>query len=215
MTEFGDWLQNNAIDLARLAIECVILVTMVKFSRTLLRTLRASQEQLGALLRLSVSEGGERSAAAPDSQRPVFASRESEPALIAEREPAFAPMAPAPAYSSGILGPINGGNRGGNAGANGSGNGGFNAPASREREQNLGGRVTSEPPGWSLPDSSVAVAEAPAPTPWVAAPMASAPEGNAGGGVMQWLNSPMPKRTKKRGNPLRKALRWLQTPAGS
>ena len=50
MIEFGDWLQNNAIDLMRLAIESVFLVMMVKFSRTLLRTLRASQEQLGALL---------------------------------------------------------------------------------------------------------------------------------------------------------------------
>ena len=55
MTEFGDWMQNNAIDLARLAIESVILFTLLKFSRTLLRTLRASQEQLGALLRLLTS----------------------------------------------------------------------------------------------------------------------------------------------------------------
>ena len=207
MIEFGDWLQNNAIDLARLAIECVILVTMVKFSRTLLRTLRASQEQLGALLRLSVSDAGERPSASADSYQRPRSAPEPEPAFVAEREPAFAPMAPAPAYSSGILGPINGGN--------GGGNGGFNGSASREREQSLGGRVTSEPPGWSLPDSSVAVAEPPSPTAWVAAPMASAPEASAGAGVMQWLNSPAPKRTKKRGNPLRKALRWLQTPAGN
>src|SRR2546429_1619289 len=33
------------------------LFRSVRFSRTLLRTLRASQEQLGALLRLSVSDG--------------------------------------------------------------------------------------------------------------------------------------------------------------
>src|SRR2546421_4903506 len=149
MTEFGDWLQNNAIDLMRLAIESVFLVMMVKFSRTLLRTLRASQEQLGALLRLSVSDSGGRPSGSGESYRRPLSAPEPEPAFVAERESVFAPMAPAPSYSSGsILGPINGGNGGGGNGVGGDGgNGGFySAPASREREQRLGGRVGSEPP---------------------------------------------------------------------
>src|SRR5437879_7661314 len=96
MIEFGDWLQNNAIDLARLAIECVILVTMVKFSRTLLSTMRASQEQLGALLRLSVSDAGERPSASADSYPRPRSAHEPEHAFVDAREPAFAPMEPAP-----------------------------------------------------------------------------------------------------------------------
>ena len=207
MTEFGDWLQNNFIDLARLAIDCAILVIVMKFSRTLLRTLRASQEQLGALLRLSVSDGARLGTSTePAAQSPMHTPA-PEPSYTSEREPAFAPMAPAPTYNSGgILGPINSGN--------GGGNGGFHSAASREREQSLGGCVTSEPPGWSNADTSVAVVEAASPTQWVAAPMSSAPEASSGA-VMQWLNSPMPKRTKKPGNPIRKAWRWLQSPAGS
>ena len=204
MTEFGDWLQNNFIDLARLAVDCAILVIVVRFSRTLLRTLRASQEQLGALLRLSVSDGERLGTSAETAERSPMHSPAPESSYTTEREPAFAPMAPAPSYNSGgILGPINGGN------------GGFHsAAASREAEQSLAGRATSEPPGWSIDNTSVAVAEAPSPTPWVAAPMSSAPQASSGG-VMQWLNSPMPKRTKKPGNPIRKAWRWLQSPAGS
>src|SRR2546421_7112448 len=150
MTEFGDWLQNNAIDLMRLAIESVFLVMMVKFSRTLLRTLRASQEQLGALLRLSVSDSGERSSGAGESYQRPLSAPEPEPAFVAEREPVFAPMAPAPSYSSGsILGPINGGNGGGENGGNG---GVYSGPASPESGQRLGGGGTSGPPGRAWPN---------------------------------------------------------------
>src|SRR5256885_5344286 len=144
MTEFTDWLQNNAIDVARLAMECVILVTVVRFSRTLLRTLRASQEQLGALLRLSVSDGASQQAnsvsgsfsgsvSGPFSE-PSMREPEAEPVFTSER--VFAPVAPAPAYnSSSILGAINVSERGGSD----RGHGGFS-----ERDHSLGGRVAGE-----------------------------------------------------------------------
>jgi hypothetical protein len=215
MTEFGDWLQNNGIDLARLAIDCVILVIVARFSRSLLRTLRASQEQLGALLRLSLSDGGEQASSLHGASEQAFP--DSIPAPVFSPERAFAPMAPAPAYqSSSILGPINGSN---GAGPNsGSSWGSAERRDFSERERSLGGRAMDEP----MTEAAVALAEPPEPTPWVAAPMNSATEaGGNGGGIaesgrsmVQWLNSPAPKRTKKRGNPLRSAMRWLQTPAG-
>src|SRR5258707_14054674 len=74
MNDFMDWFQNNAVDLARLLVQCAILATLVRYGRKLLATLRASQEQVGALLRLSVSDAvAERSA--PASQRPGNSSR--------------------------------------------------------------------------------------------------------------------------------------------
>jgi len=91
MSEFNDWLQNNAVDLARLAVQCAILAVVVRYGRKLLATLRASQEQVGALLRLSVSDAmTERPEAFPESTKrfepPVAAVHEPEP----EPEPVFA-----------------------------------------------------------------------------------------------------------------------------
>ena len=224
MTEFTDWLQNNVIDVARLLMECVILVTVVRFSRTLLRTLRASQEQLGALLRLSVSDGAsQQTTSGPSSISEAFSeppmhdaqgNSEGAPAFASERT--FAPVAPAPMYSSSsVLGAINGSDRGG-ADQGGADRGRFESEGFSAREHSLGGRVMEEA------DSAVAVAEPPAATPWVAAPMnggvqagqsgISAP--SSGRGLVQWLNSPAPKKAKRQGNPVKRAIRWLQTPTG-
>src|SRR5256885_5112769 len=169
MTEFTDWLQNNVIDVARLLMECVILVTVVRFSRTLLRTLRASQEQLGALLRLSVSDGAsQQTTSGPSSMSEAFseppmhdAQGDSEGAAAFTSERTFAPVAPAPMYSSSsVLGAINGSDRGGSD-HGGADRGRFESEGFSAREHSLGGRVMEEA------DSAVAVAEPPAATPWV------------------------------------------------
>jgi hypothetical protein len=55
MTQFIDWIQNNWFESGILVVLCAILATVVWFARNILKSLRASQEQLGALLRLSVS----------------------------------------------------------------------------------------------------------------------------------------------------------------
>ena len=55
MTGISDWFENNWIDLARLLVQLAIFAAIVRYGRKLLATLRASQEQVGALLRLSVS----------------------------------------------------------------------------------------------------------------------------------------------------------------
>ena len=56
MTQFSDWVQNNWFELGILVLLCFTLATVVWFARNILKTLRASQEQVGALLRLSFSD---------------------------------------------------------------------------------------------------------------------------------------------------------------
>lgn len=56
MTQFSDWVQANWFELGILVLLCFTLATVVWFARSILKTLRASQEQVGALLRLSFSD---------------------------------------------------------------------------------------------------------------------------------------------------------------
>jgi len=87
MSEFSDWLQNNWIDLARLGVQAAILAVVVRYGRRLLATLRASQEQIGALLKLSVTDGAspQPSADRNSFEREPEPERYTEPAI--EREP--------------------------------------------------------------------------------------------------------------------------------
>jgi len=149
MNDFMDWFQNNAVDLARLLVQCAILATLVRYGRKLLATLRASQEQVGALLRLSVSDAvAERSAPAYQPARqfeppPVAPDPEPEP----EPEPVFAGASSRTSYAA-------------------------------ELEHTLGGRVIgSQAPHFSAPAFSAPASQATSPslTPWVSAP-ATEPE---------------------------------------
>ena len=191
MSDFMDWFQNNAVDLARLLVQCAILVTLVRYGRKLLATLRASQEQVGALLRLSVSDAvAERSAPAlePDRQfePPAAAVHEPEP----EPEPVFAGASSRPSYAA-------------------------------ELEHTLGGRVIGShapafsPPAFSAPASQTA---SPSLTPWVSAPATEPERMNiasasipARPSVSTWLQAPMRRSGV---SPWRKVMRWLQAPAG-
>src|SRR5712671_3651787 len=95
MSDFSDWLQNNIIDWARLAVQCAILAVVVSYGRKLLRTLRASQEQVGALLKLSVSDA--------TSQRSVAAVEVPEPALEART---FFSLLPEPLHTPSAAPPV-------------------------------------------------------------------------------------------------------------
>jgi hypothetical protein len=57
MSDFGAWIQNYWSELGSLLALCGIFAAVVWYGRKILRTMRASQEQIGALLKLSVSEG--------------------------------------------------------------------------------------------------------------------------------------------------------------
>jgi hypothetical protein len=53
MNEFTAWMQNNWYALGNLLAQFAFLAAGVWFARKILKTIRASQEQLGALLKLS------------------------------------------------------------------------------------------------------------------------------------------------------------------
>jgi hypothetical protein len=194
MNDFMDWLQNNAVDLARLLVQCLILAAVVRFGRKILAALRASQEQVGALLKLSVSDTvAERPAPSPEPPRqydeppaPVVHAREPEP----EPEPVFAGASALTSYDA-------------------------------EREHTLGGRVIgAQAPAFSAPTflSPASQAGSPSLTPWVSAPATEPERLSTPSAAMPprpsastWLQTPM------RGSgvsPWRKVVRWLQAPAG-
>ena len=55
MNEFTAWMQSNWYALGSLLSQFVFLAAGIWFARKILRTMRASQEQVGALLKLSVT----------------------------------------------------------------------------------------------------------------------------------------------------------------
>jgi hypothetical protein len=192
MNAFSDWFQNNWIDLARLLVQCAILAAVVRFGRKILAALRASQEQVGALLKLSVSDAmGDRPAAAHEPARQF----EPPPPTVHEPEPE-----PEPVFAGGFS----------------------RTDYGAEREHTLGGRVIGSqlppysPPAFSAPPSQTS---SPSLTPWVSAP-ATEPERMSSPSasipprpsVSTWLQAPMRKSGV---SPWRKVVRWLQAPARS
>jgi hypothetical protein len=105
MSEFSDWLQNNWIDLARLGVQTAILLAIVRYGRRVLAAVRASQEQIGALLKLSVADGVSEKREQLGETEPVVAREPfAEPGVrreaefldesgprVAIKEPAFEP----------------------------------------------------------------------------------------------------------------------------
>jgi hypothetical protein len=55
MNEFTVWIQSNWYELGNLLVKFVFLAAGIWFARKILRTMRASQEQVGALLKLSLT----------------------------------------------------------------------------------------------------------------------------------------------------------------
>jgi hypothetical protein len=192
MNEFSDWFDNNWVDLARLLVQCGILTAVVWYGRKLLKTLRASQEQIGALLRLSVSEG-----AAHERSSSVGEPDLAPPGLSAGSSTANLPAIPS--YGFNAPSPM--------------------ASRPPEREQTFSGRVamdrTSEEP------EPLRNPENPTLTPWVAAPAmqhTGPTEGlaermaDSKRNLGRWLKgSP---RASQGINPFRRMIRWLQAPAG-
>src|SRR5579864_4213548 len=186
MSDFSDWLQNNWIDLARLAVQGAILAVVVSYGRKLLRTLRASQEQVGALLKLSVSDATAQppaAAAAPAEYEPSLEAKTFS-SLLPEPKQASKPVAQRTNYT--------------------------------EREQSLGGRVVHESAGASAiavedtPSFTPWIA-APGMEPQVVETRAANQVLPSANRVSSWLQAPMGKPSA---SPWRKMVRWLQAPAG-
>lgn len=56
MNELGDWMQIHWFELASLLVQIAFLTAALWFARKILKTMRASQEQVGALLKLALSD---------------------------------------------------------------------------------------------------------------------------------------------------------------
>lgn len=91
MSAFSDLIQNNWYAAASLLIQLAFLLAGVWFARNLLRGMRASQEQFGALLKLSISGvAGERD---PSVAGPKRSLAETSPYWLVPSE--IVPPAPA------------------------------------------------------------------------------------------------------------------------
>jgi hypothetical protein len=98
MTEFSTWIQNNWYEFGTILAEFAFLIAGVWFARKILKTLRASQEQFGALLKLTLTdelaERAKANAAAHQSTSSVEAERPT-PYVMAEWPTTPAPEIPA------------------------------------------------------------------------------------------------------------------------
>ena len=56
MNEFAAWMQSNWYALGNLLLQAGFLTAAIWFARDVLKTMRASQEQVGALLKLSITD---------------------------------------------------------------------------------------------------------------------------------------------------------------
>ena len=194
MNEIIDWMQSNWYELGSLTAQFMFLFAGLWFARKILKTMRASQQQFGALLKLSMTDGLE------EQMKESEATHSPTPSVVAGRmfTPA-ADRATAPARSSAAYSA-------------------FERPARAEApslSDELSGRArTSAPvePTFTEPTQES--------TPYMAAPLTLPEEEHngsgiaaAGRGVVRWLQTPMASRSGT--SPLRRIVRWLQAPARS
>ncbi len=92
MNELSTWMQNNWYALGSLFIEVVFLAAGVWFARKILRTLRASQEQVGALLRMSVEGTVAERTSSPAASDRSFANASPYWLTPSSEVPAGAPL---------------------------------------------------------------------------------------------------------------------------
>jgi hypothetical protein len=73
MSEFNSWTQGNWFALGSILIQFAFLIAGVLFAHNFLRTLRAFQEQVAALLRLSITAAPAEPRSAGSGARPPLA----------------------------------------------------------------------------------------------------------------------------------------------
>ena len=98
MSAFSDLLQNNWYALANILVQLLFLIAGVWFARNILKGIRASQEQFGALLKLSITgAAGERDSSVAGPKRSLA---ETSPYWLVPSEIVPpAPAAPEPTHS--------------------------------------------------------------------------------------------------------------------
>jgi hypothetical protein len=198
MNQTIEWIQSNWYELGSLIAQFTFLFAGLWFAQKILKAMLASQQQFGALLRLSMSEGladppkvGE---AVHSSTPSVVASAMASPVI----DPPTAPTHSSTSYAA------------------------FEKPPQREAPSlpdELNGRAKANTP--ILPAMPPTAEPTYEPTPYVAAPLtlpADEESGSritaAGRGVVQWLQTPMASKRKSR-SAWRRVMRWLQAPVRS
>jgi hypothetical protein len=92
MNEVTVWIQSNWYEMGNLLVQFVFLAAGIWFARKILRTLRASQEQVGALLKLSVAGGAtDRQSLNAAADRPSIAAASPYWLTPSETAPAGSP----------------------------------------------------------------------------------------------------------------------------
>ncbi len=190
MNEFSAWMQDNWYSVGSLLAQIAFLFAGVWFARKILKSLRATQQQFGAMLKLSMTNGmnglEEHSSGLEEHSKPSETTSHRPSVDVAEDRPTPYVMAEWPAVKR--------------------------TPSLSEE---LSGRaVTTSTPMTATEDA------APDTTPYVAAPLTLAEESSNGGhlaaagrGVVRWLQTPMASSSGP--SPWRKVIRWLQAPARS
>ena len=194
MNEIMNWMQSNWYELGSLTAQFTFLFAGLWFAGKILKTMRATQQQMGALLRLSMTDGLEANSNMEEHSRTSEAIHEAETSVVAA--PMLTPAMERPTSSYSV----------------------FERSARTEApllSSELSGQAKSSAPMASAPINEASMASTEDPTPYVAAPL-TLPEGQHNGGhlagVVQWLQTPMPRKPQS-GSPLKKVVRWLQAPA--
>ena len=185
MNEIINWMQNNWYELGSLFAQFTFLLVGLWFARKILKSMRATQQQFGALLRLSMTDGLE---------------ERSETSEIAHES---MPRAGAPVASSPVASPVM---------DQPTSYAAFELPtrpAAPSLSDELSGRATASTPMASAHDSTPYVA---APLTLPEDGHSGGGIAAAGRGVVQWLQTPMTSSSGT--SPWRKVVRWLQAPAG-
>ncbi len=206
MNQFIDWIQSNWYELGSLLAQLTIAFVVLSFASKILRTMRASQQQIGALLRLSMTDGLQERAQEMD------AVVSSTPTVVASSM--FSPIEERPTPSPSVPRTA--------PGRNSTSYSAFEKPARSEApslSEELSGRTRASAP--PAPAATATIEPTYDPTPYVAAPLTLPEDAHNGGGiaaagrgVVQWLQTPMTSK-KKGPSPLRKVVRWLQAPVRS
>ena len=181
------WIQSNWYELGSLIAQFAFLFAGLWVAQEILKAMRASQQQFGALLRLSMSAGLEErskeSEAIPNSMPSVVASATPSPVI----DPPTAPTHSSASYAAFEKPPQS------------------EAPAPRDE---LNARARAHAP---MTPPMAPTAEPPyEPTPYVAAPLTLPADEECGSRIAAGRAS-----KRRGGSPWRKVVRWLQAPVRS
>ena len=191
MDQIINWMQNNWFELGTLVGQFTLLFAGLWFAGKILETMRATQQQMGALLRLSMSNGLEERSNAREAARQAISDAAHEPAPSVEASSMFSPTQERPtSYSA------------------------FEKPTRAEITSNgSNGRARASAPIASEPMAGYPITSTEEPTSYVSAPLTLPEEQpGVGKGVVRWLQAPVGNK-RNGGSSLKKVVRWLQAPA--